>query len=142
MTLVGGATASWPLAALAQQFSDKKRVGVLISSTASDLQVQRQVDALREGLGELGWTEGRNLVIDARFPADDPDQMRMVAAELVKLNPDVLLASGPTPVSALQRLTGVIPIVFTQITDPVGAGAVASLAKPGGNLTGFTPAEF
>ena len=140
--LIGSSAVGWPLAALAQQPSDLKRIGVLISGTASDLQVQRQVEALRAGLRDLGWVEGRNVVIDVRFPADDPDRMRTFAAELVKLNPNVLLASGPTPVFALEHLNQAIPIVFTQMNDPVGAGAVASLAKPGGNLTGFTPGEF
>jgi putative ABC transport system substrate-binding protein len=137
---IGGAVA-WPLAVRAQQ-GEIKRVGVLISAFKDDPQMERQVAAFRDGLRTLGWTEGRNLRIDARFPANDPVRMQTFAAELLALKPDVLLASGPTPVLALQRVANAVPIIFTQVNDPVGAGLVATLAHPGGNVTGFTPAEF
>lgn len=139
---LGGASAAWPLVARAQQGARLRRIGVLLSATESDPQAQRQLEAFRRGLLDLGWAEGRNIRIDARFPADDPERLRVMAAELVALNPDVLLTSGPTTVTALQRATRSVPIVFTQVNDPVGAGLVATLARPGGNITGFTPAEF
>jgi putative ABC transport system substrate-binding protein len=143
ITLFGGAAAAsaWPQPLGAQQ-AGLKRIGILISTSEDDPQMQRQTAAFRQGLQDLGWVEGRNVHIDARFPGSDPDHMRGFAAELVALKPDVLLASGPTPILALQRVTRSIPIVFTQVNDPVGAGLVGTLARPGGNVTGFTPAEF
>jgi putative ABC transport system substrate-binding protein len=143
ITLLSGAAASvgCPFVAWAQQ-ADIRRIGVLMSTAEDDLQMQRQVAAFHQGLRELGWVEGHNVHIDARFPANDPDRLRSFAAELVALKPDVLLASGPTTVLALQRVTSTAPIVFTQVNDPVGAGIVSTLARPGGNVTGFTPAEF
>ena len=141
ITLLGGA-AVWPIAAQAQQPERMRRVGVLISSTEDDPQLRRQLAALQEGLGELGWRDGRNIRIDTRLTADDPDRLKAFAAELVGLQPDVLVASGPTPVLALQRETRTVPIIFAQVNDPVGSGFVASLSRPGGNVTGFTPAEF
>ena len=119
-----------------------RRIGVLISTTEDDPQLRRQVAALQEGLRELGWIEGRNVRIDTRVTAADPDRLKAYAAELVALQPDALVASGPTPVLALQRETHTVPIVFAQVNDPVGSGLVATLARPGGNVTGFTPAEF
>lgn len=140
MMLLGGAMAL-PLAARAQQ-GEFKQVGVLISASQDDPQTGRQIAAFRDGLQTLGWTEGRNLRVDTRFPANDPGRMQTFAAELLALKPDVLLASGPTTVLALQRATRSVPIVFTQVNDAVGAGLVATLARPGGNITGFTPTEF
>jgi putative ABC transport system substrate-binding protein len=131
---------TWPVAVSAQ--TKVRRVGVLISSPASDAQAQRQVSALRKSLSDLGWIEGRDLVLDTRFPGDEPGRMQAFAHELVALKPDVLVASGPTPVLALRQLSSTIPIVFTQVNDPVGAGLVTSLAQPGRMLTGFSPAEF
>jgi putative ABC transport system substrate-binding protein len=139
--VVGGVAASWPLAASAQQ-GEVKRVGVLISTTQDDPQMERQVAAFRDGLRTLGWIEGRNLRLDTRFPANDTGRLQTFAAELLALRPDVLLASGPTTVLALQHVTRSVPIVFTQVNDAVGAGLVATLARPGGNVTGFTPTEF
>jgi putative ABC transport system substrate-binding protein len=141
ITLLGGAAVAWPLTARAQQ-GEIKRVGVLISTSKDDPQMERQIAAFRDGLRTLGWMEGHNLRIDARFPSDDPARMQTFAAELLALKPDALLASGPTPVLALQRVSRAVPIIFTQVNDPVGAGLVATLAHPGGNVTGFTPAEF
>jgi len=142
ITLLGGAAAAWPLAARAQQGERMRRIGVLISSTEDDPQVRRLTAAFQKGLLELGWMEGRNVRIDFRFLGDDPSRIKTYAAELVALNPDALLASGPTPVVALQQEASSIPIVFTQVNDPVGAGLVETLARPGGNVTGFTPSEF
>ena len=141
ITLLGSA-AAWPLAARAQQTERVRRIGVLISATEDDPQLRRQVAALQEGLRELGWIEGRNIHIDTRVSATDPDRLKADAADLAALQPDALVASGPTPVLALQRETHTVPIVFAQVNDPVGSGLVATLARPGGNVTGFTPAEF
>jgi len=144
ITLLGGgaAAAALPLATRAQQGGAMRRIGVLISSTEDDPQVRRQTGAFQQGLLELGWMEGRNLRIDFRFLGEDPGRLRTYAAELVALKPDALLASGPTAVVALQQAASTIPIVFTQVNDPVGAGLVETLARPGGNVTGFTPSEF
>src|SRR5262245_17804563 len=119
-----------------------RRVGVLISGTEDDPQVRRQTAAFQQGLLELGWTEGRNVRIDFRFLGDDPSRIKTYAAELVALKPDALLASGPTTVAALQQEASTIPIIFAQVNEPVGAGLVETLARPGGNVTGFTPSEF
>ena len=142
LTLLGGAAAAWPLAARAQQPDRMRRVGVLISSTEDDPQVRRQTAAFQQELLELGWMEGRNVRIDFRFLGDDPNRIKTYAAELVALKPDALLASGPTAVVALQQEAATIPIIFAQVNDPVGAGLVETLARPGGNVTGFTPSEF
>ena len=141
ITLLGGA-ATWPLAARAQQPERMRRVGVLISGTGDDSEVRRLVAALKEGLRALGWIEGSNVRIDTRLSADDPDRLNAYATELVGLQPDALVASGPTPVLALQQQTSIVPIIFAQVNDPVGSGLVATLPRPGGNVTGFTPAEF
>ncbi|MGA9003864.1 MAG: ABC transporter substrate-binding protein, partial [Pseudolabrys sp.] len=141
VTLLGGA-AAWPLAAHAQQGERVRRIGVLIPTSEDDPQTQRQLLAFLEGLRQLGWVEGRNIHFDERFPANDRERLRTFAAELVALKPDVLLASGQTSVLAFQRVTSSVPIVFTQVNDPVGAGIVATLSRPGGNITGFTPSEF
>jgi putative ABC transport system substrate-binding protein len=141
ISLLGGA-AAWPLAARAQQGGPMRRIGVLVSNEENDPQVQRQLAAFQRGLAELGWIEGRNVQIDRRFTDGDPVRVQAFTAELVGLKPDVILASGPTTVSAVQRETRAIPIVFAQINDPLGGGVVASLAHPGGNITGFTPTEF
>ena len=142
ITLLGGAAALWPLAARAQQPDRMRRVGVLISSTEDDPQVRRQTAAFQQELLELGWMEGRNVRIDFRFLGDDPNRIKTYAAELAALKPDALLASGPTAVVALQQEAATIPIIFAQVNDPVGAGLVETLARPGGNVTGFTPSEF
>ena len=142
ITLLGGAAAAWPLAARAQQPERVRRVGVLISSTEDDPQVRLQTAAFQQGLLELGWAEGRNVHIDFRFLGGEPNRLKTYAAELVALKPDALLASGPTAVVALQKEAITIPVVFTQVNDPVGAGLVETLARPGGNVTGVTPTEF
>jgi len=141
MTLVGG-MASLSLTARAQQNERKRRVGVLMGLAADDAQAQDRIAAFEQGLQQLGWTDGRNLQIDYRRGAGDTDPTRRYAAELVALGPDVILASGGSVVGALLQATRTVPIVFTQTPDPVAAGFVASLARPGGNATGFTTSEY
>jgi len=140
ITLLAGA-AAWPLAAGAQQPERIRRVGVLMNLTADDPEVPGRVAAFAQGLGELGWTIGRNVRIDYRWGANDPDRGRRYADELIALVPDVILASGSTAVRPLLQVTRT-SIVFVQVTDPVGLGLVASLARPGGNATGFMLYEY
>jgi ABC-type uncharacterized transport system substrate-binding protein len=141
MTLLGGA-AAWPIAGWAQQREHMRRIGALMSSTGTDPQGRRQIASFLQGLRELGWAEDQNIRIDFRFLGEEPGHLKAYAAELVALKPDALLASGPTAVLALQQESITIPIVFTQVNDPVGAGLVKTLARPGGNATGFAPTEF
>jgi putative ABC transport system substrate-binding protein len=142
ITLIGGAAAAWPMAARAQQPERRRRIGVLISVAADDPESQRRMTAFVQGLQGLGWADGRNVRIDTRWAAGDADRTRKYAAELVALAPDVLLASGGTVLGALLQATRTVPIVFTLTPDPVGAGFIASLARPGGNATGFTGYEY
>jgi putative ABC transport system substrate-binding protein len=142
ITLLGGAAAVWPLAARAQQPERVRRIGVLMNLTADDPESTRRVVAFGQGLQELGWTEGRNVRIDYRWSAGDTDRIRRYAAELVALAPDVILTNGGTIVGALQQATRTVPIVFVSVTDPVGGGYVASLARPAGNATGFSQFEY
>jgi len=140
ITLVGGASA-WPLAARAQQRERMRRVGVLMGWSESDPQFRSWIDTFVEGLAQLGWADGRNVQINVRWASGDVVRMRTFAKELVELQPDVILG-GTTPVTAaLQRETRTIPIVFVVVADPVGAGFVAGLPHPGGNITGFLNAE-
>jgi putative ABC transport system substrate-binding protein len=141
MTLVGGVVA-WPLAARGQQRDRKRRVGFLMGLAADDAEAQDRIAAFEQGLQQSGWTNGRNLGIDYRRGAGDPDSTQRYADELVALAPDVILASGGTVMGALLKATRTVPIVFTQTPDPVAAGFVASLARPGGNATGFTTSEY
>jgi putative tryptophan/tyrosine transport system substrate-binding protein len=141
IALLGGAAIASPRAAFAQ--ADRvRRLGVLMSASETDSEGQARVAALRQGLQELGWTEGRNIKIDYRWTVGNPALARTLAAELVALNPEVIFAAPTAALAAMQRETGTIPIVFAQVTDPVGAGFVASLARPGGNMTGFSQFEF
>ena len=137
-----GVAAVWPLAARAQQPSAMRRIGVLMNRTANDPEASSFVGAFAQGLAELGWTIGRNVRVEYRWGANDPDLDRRYAAELVALAPDVTLAAGTLSVAALQRVTRTLPIVFVTVTDPVGAGFVDSLAQPGGNTTGFILFEY
>ncbi len=141
ITLLGGA-AAWPVAASAQQAERMRRIGVLQSLAADDPEGLTRVTAFAQGLQELGWTVGRNVRIDYRWGMADPDRYRKYAAELVALAPDVLLAVNTSTVRALQQATRTIPIVFAGATDPIGGGLVASLNRPGGNVTGFTGFDF
>jgi len=142
ITLLGGAAVAWPLAAQAQQADRVRRVGVLLSTGADDPQDPTRLAAFAQGLHELGWTLGRNLRIDHRWGAGDADNVRKYAAELAALAPDVIVASGTVAVAAAQQTTRTVPIVFVNIVDPVSAGLVESLARPGGNTTGFLLFEY
>jgi ABC-type uncharacterized transport system substrate-binding protein len=141
ITLLGGA-ATWPLAARAQQAEQLRRIGVLMAAAADDPEYQARMAAFLQGLAQLGWTDGGNVQIDIRWGASDPDRSRRAAAELVALAPDVILATGSATVGPLLQITRDVPIVFVIVPDPVGAGFVASLARPGGNATGFTMFEY
>jgi ABC-type uncharacterized transport system substrate-binding protein len=142
ITLFGGAAVTWPMSARAQQPEQMRRIGVLINRSAGDSDGQARLAAFQQGLQELGWHDGRNVRIDTRWGADDIDLERRYAAELVALAPDVILASGTLSVAALQRISRTLPIVFAGVPDPVGAGFVDSLARPGGNATGFMNYEY
>src|SRR5258705_1501151 len=141
ITLLGGAAATWPLAARAQQPERMRRIGVLMHLAADDLEGQARFAAFLQGLQRLGWTDGRNLRIDTRWGANDADRRRY-AGELVALAPDVILASATPATLALQQATRTMPIVFANVADPVGAGIVESLSRPGGNVTGFAMFEY
>jgi putative tryptophan/tyrosine transport system substrate-binding protein len=136
MSLLGGA-AAWPLAARAQQPEQKRRIGVLIPYAENDPEAQPRVTALRRGLAQLGWTEGRNVRLEYRWSASDAASIRRLARELVELQPDVILTESTPVTSAALHETRTIPIVFVQVGDPVGSGFVASFPRPGGNATGF-----
>ena len=142
MALLGCSAAAWPLAARAQQAERMRRIGVLMPATADDLDGQARIAAFRQGLQQLGWTDGRNVRIDTRWSAGDADDIRKYAAELAALAPDVILATGSATLAPLLQATRAVPIVFTIVPDPVGAGLVDSLARPGGNATGFTWFEY
>src|SRR5262249_39215785 len=132
-----------PMAARAQQRERIRRIGVLIGGlTADDPEWQMRGTAFVQALAQLGWIDGRNMRIDYRFGLGDPERQRKYAAELVALAPDVILAAGSPAVAPLQQTNRSVPIVFANVIDPVGAGFVASLARPGGNTTGFMSLEF
>lgn len=137
ITLVGSVAATWPHAARAQQPDRVRLVGVLANGIAEDPEMKKWLAGLRDGLAKLGWSEGRTVRIEFRFTAAQADQYRLLAKELVALQPDVIVAQGTAAATALQHETHVIPIVFLQVSDPIGPGLVASLARPGGNLTGL-----
>ena len=141
ISLLGGAVA-WPIAARAQQTGRVRRIGVLMNTAADDAQGQAWNAAFAQGLQQLGWEVGGNIRIDYRWGAGDTERFRKYAAELVALGPDVILGTAASIVAALQQVSRTIPIVFVSTIDPVGAGLVASLARPGGNATGFTSYEF
>jgi putative ABC transport system substrate-binding protein len=142
VNLLGGAAASWPLVARAQQPDRMRRIGAFVSLGAGDAEGRARLTAFVQGLKELGWTDDGNVRIDTRWSAGDAERNRTHAAELVALAPDVILASGGTVVGLLQQATRTVPIVFTQVGDPVGAGFVETLARPGGNVTGFMNLEY
>ena len=142
ISLIGGAAVAWPLAARAQQAQRMRRIGVFMNYAEDDPQSQVRLASFLHGLQELGWTAGRNVQIDYRWGVGDADRNRRNAAELVALAPDVILASASAVTAALQQTTRTVPIVFVNVLDPVGAGFVQSMARPGGNATGFTPFEY
>jgi len=140
ITLLGGAAAAWPLAARAQQGERMQRIGVLMNTTSADQQANLQV--FLKGLQQLGWIEGQNMRIETRWAEGDAGAIRRYAGELVALAPDVILATGTAAMGPLLQATRTIPIVFNSVADPVGAGFVKSMARPGGNTTGFIQFEY
>ena len=141
ITLLGGAAAAWPLAARAQQGERMRRIGALIGGAETDPESRARVAALREGLEQRGWSEGRNLRIDYRWASADSDRIRAFAAELVATAPEAIFAHTTPATTRLLEATRNIPIVFASVSDPIGDGIVASFARPGGNVTGFTNVE-
>ena len=141
ITLLGGAAAAWPLAARPQT-ERIRRIGALMLISEGDPRSEGYIASFRQRLQELGWVDGRNTTIDIRWGAGDSASFRRYAAELAALAPDVVLASGGPSVVALKEISPTMPIVFVAVTDPVGAGIVASLARPRGNITGFTLFEY
>jgi putative ABC transport system substrate-binding protein len=141
ITLVGGAAAAWPVAVRAQQGERVRRIGVLMHLAADDPEGQARFAAFLQGLQQLGWTDGRNVRIETRWGANNADRGRY-AAELVALAPDIILASTTPAMMALQQSSRTVSVVFANVADPVGAGFVESLVRPGGNATGFTPYEY
>src|SRR5262245_5536275 len=141
ITLLGGA-AAWPLAARAQQSERIRHIGVFVTAAADNAEYQARVVAFQQALEQLGWTIGRNVRIDIRWATTNADRIRAYAGELVALAPDVILASGDSAMPSLRLATRTVPTVFVQVADPVGAGFVDSLARPGGNVTGFMVFEF
>jgi len=142
ITLLGSAAAAWPLGAHAQQRERMRRIGMLMNLAADDPESMARIGAFLHGLHQLGWVDGRNVVIHYRWGAGDSERIRKSAQELVALAPDVILAVGAITVSPLQQVSRAVPIVFANVTDPVGAGVVPNLARPGGNITGFTNFEY
>jgi putative ABC transport system substrate-binding protein len=142
ITLLGGAAVAWPLTARAQQPERMRRICILMNTAAADPEGQTRIAAFLQGLQQLGWTDGGNVRIDTRWGAGDPERIRTYATELVGLKPNIILAPSALELLALKRETSAIPIVFTMIYDPVRSGLVESLARPGGNVTGFSLGEF
>jgi len=142
IALAGGAAATWPLAARAQQLDRMRRIGVLTFLAADDPESKIYIATFLQQLQELGWTVGRNVQIDYRSTAGEAELIRKYAAELIALAPDVILTAGGSHVGPLQPATRTVPIVFVQVADAVGGGFVSSLARPGGNATGFTNFEY
>ena len=142
ITLLGGAAVTWPLAARAQQAERLRRIGVLIAIAEIDPEAQVRVSVFREAMQALGWVDGRNVRLDIRYAAGDSERMRAYATELAAMTPEVILANASASLAAVQRETRTIPIVFVQVADPVGGGFVESLARPGGNITGFASTEY
>ena len=142
ITLIGSVATGWLLAARAQQPDRVRRVGVLMNLAVGDPEGEARIAAFVQALQRLGWSDGRNLRIDHRWAAGDAGRFKGYAEELLALAPDVILAAATPSVQALQRATRTVPIVFANVADPVGAGFVDSLARPGGNATGFTPFEY
>jgi len=140
--IAGLSAAAWPLVARAQQAERVRRIGVLLPTTSDDPEFQARIGAFLQGLALLGWTIGRNLRIDNRWAGGSADVMHAQASELVALAPDLILAHGGTAVAAVLQATRTIPIVFPVVSDPVGAGFVESIARPGGNATGFMIGEY
>jgi putative ABC transport system substrate-binding protein len=137
-----GSAAAWPVVARAQQVDRLRRIGALMNLAADDPQSQVRVAAFAQRLQELGWIDGRNVRLDYRYPGGDPGRIRTFAEELVALAPDVILADGGSSVAALKRASHSVPIVFVTVVDPVGGGYVETVARPGGNATGYAQFEY
>jgi putative ABC transport system substrate-binding protein len=137
-----GAAVAWPVMARAQQGERVRRIGVLMPGTADDREYQTRLAAFTERLSQMGWVDGQNIRVDIRWTAADSDRRRNFAAELVSLAPDVILVPGSSSVGPLRQATRTIPVVFATTADPVGAGLVESLSRPGGNATGFTAYDY
>jgi ABC-type uncharacterized transport system substrate-binding protein len=143
ITLLGGAAATWPLGVRAQQTERARRIGVFFNLSKGDREGQRNIEVFQHGLRELGWIEGRNIHVDYRWsPGADTRRIRAAAMDLVASKPDLILASATEILAAFSEATKTIPIVFVAVSDPVGQGFVSNLARPGGNITGFTAFEF
>ena len=139
---VGGTVVTWPLAARAQQTDGKQRVSILLPFAEGDAEIQTWIASFVQALRDLGWIDGSTVQIDTHWTTPDVGRMNQTAIEVVDRKPHVILATGPLAVASLKQITSTIPIVFTGVADPVGSGFVASLARPGGNITGFTLGEF
>jgi putative ABC transport system substrate-binding protein len=142
ITAIGGAAVMWPLGVVAQKAERTRHLGVLMSASEDDPLMQARVAAFRQALVDLGWTDGRNLKIEWRWTSGDITLVRKYATELVQLAPDVIVANGTPKVAALKQATSSIPIVFVVVNDPVAQGIIASMAHPGGNITGFSFLEY
>jgi putative tryptophan/tyrosine transport system substrate-binding protein len=142
ITLLGGAAAAWPLSARAQQRERIRRIGIITPLVADDPEAPVRIAAFLTGLEQLGWVDRRNVRLDYRWTAGDPERRRKYAEELVALAPDIILAEGGSQVAALQSASPTVPIVFVQVVDPVGGGYVESLARPGSNATGYAQFEY
>ena len=142
LAIFGCSAVGWPLAARAQQSERMRRIGVLQPGSESDPELQLRRAAFVDGLRKFGWTEGTNVSIQYRWVGENADRIRLYATELTGTRPDVIWASGSLPLLLLKRATSTIPIVFSQVYDPVGSGFVTNLTRPGGNITGFTLGEF
>ena len=142
ITLIGGTAVAWPITLRAQQPERARRIGIILATTADDAEFQAWVGAFLQALALLGWTIGRNVRIDTRWASANPGEIRRNAAELVALTPDVILAHGASTVRELLQVTRAVPIVFPVVSDPVAAGYVESMARPGGNATGFTSFDW
>jgi putative tryptophan/tyrosine transport system substrate-binding protein len=139
--LAGGAVAAWPIAARAQQPEKMRRIGVLMTVSETDPEGRDRIAALRQGLNQQGWIEGKNLTIEFRWAAGDMTRLRGYAAELVALAPDLIVANSTPALATMHAATTTIPVVFVLVVDPVGLGYISSLSRPGGNITGFTYME-
>ena len=142
ITLLSGAAVAWPLTARAQQAERIRRIGVLMNGPATDAELQSHLAAFVNGLRQLGWFEGQNLRVDIRWPPGDAALAQTYAAQLIGLMPDVILAVTTVNLEVVRQATSTVPVVFVRVSDPVAQGFVASLPKPGGNLTGFAGTEF
>jgi putative ABC transport system substrate-binding protein len=141
ISVLGGAALTWPLSARAQQGGRVRWIGVLMIPPDDDQFARESTTVFEESLAKLAWTVGRNLAIDYRWGVNDPEKARSVVAQILRLSPDLILTDGSSALAAAQQATGAVPIVFTRISEPVERGLVASLARPGGNTTGFTNLE-